>query len=141
MMWDRVIEAAKAAIQADANLSAIFGDAVRRAAPSTTPFEPKVPILEYTIVTDTENELWAPTIIQFDVWSPDVDRLLAAERGLRRLFTPALPRRYGEVFMWTEFVDGAVLATPDRNGFHGRGLRFRFSPLRERYNPGLASAD
>lgn len=141
MMWDRVIEAARAAIQADPNLSQIFGEAVRMAAASATPFNPKTPVLEYSLIGNTETEIWEPSIIQFDIWTPDVDRMIAAERALRRLFTPALPRAYGAVYMWTEYIDGAVLATPDRNGFYGRGLRFRFSPLRERYNPEFASAD
>lgn len=143
MMWDRVLEAIRQAIVDDANLRSIYGDAVRMAATSATPFNPSAPLLEYTVLTDTEVEQWAPCLIQFDLWSPDVDRLLAGERALRRLFTPTMPTRYGEeeVYMWSEFVDGAVLATPDRNGFFGRGLRFRFSPLREQYNPGLASAD
>lgn len=141
MMWDRVIEAIRAAILADPVLSQIFGDAVRMATTSAEPFNPPAPLLEYTVLTDTEVEQWAPCLIQFDVWSPDVERMLAGERALRRLFTPTMPTSYGEVYMWSEYIDGAVLATPDRNGFNGRGLRFRFSPLREQYNPGLASAD
>lgn len=140
MIWDRAIEAIRAAILADANLTQIFGDAVRMAAASDIPFEPKVPLLEYSVLTDTESEQWAPMIVQFDVWAPDVDRLLAGERALRRLFVPVLPRSYAGLFMLSEYVDGEVLATPDRNGFHGRGLRFKFSPLLERNNPGLASA-
>lgn len=138
MMWDHVIEALRATILADPILSAIYADRVRMATPSGTPFVPKVPILEYLLVGDVENELWAPTIIQFDQWAMKVDDIVASERRLRRLFHVTLPRKFGPVFMWGEYNGGEVLATPDRNGFDGRAIRFRFTPLREGY-AGIAS--
>jgi hypothetical protein len=138
MMWDNVIEVIRTTILDDGILAAIYGDRVRMATPSGTPFDPKVPILEYLLVGDTENELWAPTIIQFDQWAPTIDDVVASERRLRRLFHVTLPRKFGPVYMWGEYAGGEVLATPDRNGFDGRAIRFRFTPLRERY-AGLAS--
>lgn len=135
MMWDRVIEALRTVILADAVLAPIYGDRVRMAAASDTPFEPKVPILEYSLIGDVEREQWAPTIIQFDQWAPDDETAVASERRLRRLFNPELPTSYDGLFMWAQYVDGTILATPDRNGFVGRAVRFRFTPLREIHDP------
>lgn len=138
MMWDHVIEAIRETILNDGILAGIYGDRVRMATPSGTPFDPKVPILEYLLVGDTENELWAPMIVQFDQWALKIDDVVASERRLRRLFHVTLPRQFGQVYMWGEYAGGEVLATPDRNGFDGRAIRFRFTPLREQY-AGIAS--
>lgn len=135
MMWDRVIEACRAVILADAALVAIYADRVRMATPSGTPFVPEVPILEYSVIGDVERDQWAPTIIQFDQWAPDIDQAVASERRLRRIFNPELPQEFAGLFMWAQYVDGTILATPDRNGFSGRAVRFRFTPLRERHDP------
>lgn len=135
MMWDRVIEACRATIVADDILGPIYGDRVRMASASATPFVPEVPILEYSVIGDVERDQWAPTIIQFDQWAPDVEVAVASERRLRRIFNPELPQEFAGLFMWAQYVDGTVLATPDRNGFAGRAVRFRFTPLRERHDP------
>lgn len=135
MMWDRIIEALRTVILADAVLAPIYGDRVRMASASATPFVPDVPILEYSVIGDVERDQWAPTIIQFDQWAPDVEVAVESERRLRRIFNPELPQHFAGLYMWAQYVDGTVLATPDRNGFAGRAVRFRFTPLRERHDP------
>lgn len=135
MMWDRVIESFRTIILADVVLAAIYDDRVRMASASATPFSPTTPVLEYSMIADTERDQWAPTIIQFDQWAPDVETTVASERRLRNLFNPELPREYAGLFMWAQYVDGTVLAIPDRNGFAGRAIRFRFTPLREIHDP------
>lgn len=135
MMWDRVIEAMRATILADADLVAIYGDRVRMATTSATPFNPKTPVLEWTVVGDTEVDQWAPVIVQLDQWAPDIEEVIASERRLRILFNPELPTQYSGLFMWAQYIDGNVLATPDRAGYCGRGVRFRFTPLREIHDP------
>lgn len=135
MMWDRIIEAIRETILADATLRAIYDDRVRMATSSGTPFVPKTPILEYSVIGDVERDQWSPTIIQFDQWAPDVESAIDSERRLRRLFNPELPTSYAGLFMWAQYVDGTILATPDRNGFVGRAVRFRFTPLREVHDP------
>lgn len=135
MMWDRIIEACRATILADAELSAIYGDRVRMATPSGEVFDPPAPLLEYSVIGDVERDQWAPTIIQFDQWARDVEVAVASERRLRRIFNPELPTSFAGLFMWAQYVDGTILATPDRNGFVGRAVRFRFTPLRERHDP------
>jgi hypothetical protein len=39
----------------------------------------------------------------------------------------------GGVTMFSEFNDASDLATPSRSGYTGRGVRFRFAPLRQQY--------
>ncbi len=135
MMWDRVIEACRTVILEDGILAGIYADRVRMATSSGTPFNPKTPVLEYSVIGDVERDQWAPVILQFDQWSPDVETAVASERRLRRIFNPELPQEFAGLFMWAQYVDGTILATPDRNGFVGRAVRFRFTPLRERHDP------
>lgn len=136
MNWDRVIEACSTVILADPILSSIYGTRVRMATPSAEVFDPPAPLLEYSVIGDAERgDQWAPTIIQFDQWAREVEVAIASERRLRRLFNPELPATYAGLFMFAQYVDGTILATPDRNGFVGRAVRFRFTPLRDRYDP------
>lgn len=139
MMWDRVIERLLVIIAEDGILSSEFGDRIRMAGSGAAP-SPRDSLLEYTHIADSEGELWAPCVFQFDIWAPQMARVTVAERRLRQLFNPPLPTDYGGVMMFAQYVDGTMLASPDRNGFSGRGIRFRFTPLRERY-AGLAPTE
>lgn len=132
MMWDRVIERLRALMLVDGVLEPVFGDNVRMAGSGASP-SPKVSMIEYTLVADSEDELWAPCVIQFDVWAPTFDKVTIGERRLRQLFNPPLPIELEGVMMWAQYVEGNLLASPDRDGFSGRAVRFRFTPLRERY--------
>ena len=86
------------------------------------------------LVADGENEQWAPCTLQWNLWTADLASNVAAERALRRLFTADLPVNLGTVYtVSSEYVDGDVLATPDRDGYFGRAVRFRHTPLREQY--------
>lgn len=135
MMWDKALEGIRAAIAAFPPLADMYGANVRQASTSNMPFDPKVPTLEYTVITDTVTEQWEPMIVQFDIWGRTVEQMIEGERALRNLFTPILPREFGGVFMLSEVIDAAHLSVPDRAGYYGRGLRIRFAPLREHYQP------
>lgn len=139
MMWDRVLSALLVTLLADDKIAELFGDRVRMTGSGAAP-NPKDSLLEYMLIGDTERETDAPCVIQFDVWAPKMDDTAAGERRLRQLFNRDLPTSFGgESPMWAQYLDGSVLASPDRDGFSGRGVRFRFTPLRERY-AGLAPA-
>lgn len=135
MMWDHVIRRLLASITEDQILSGIYGDRVRWAAVGN--FDSKTPTLEYTLIGDAESELWNPIIIQFDQWAPKMDVVAASERRLRALFHRDLPIVIDGLAMWSQYQDGVTLAAPNRDGFSGRGIRFRFTPIREQY-AGLA---
>lgn len=135
MIWDDLIERIYAIIDADTVLKGLYGDAMRMAGTA----EHSIPSLEWTLITDRESELWAPHVIQFDQWSFNLEDVVTSERRLRALFHQDLPVLLGgDLLVWAEYQDGTVLAAPDRNGFAGRAVRFRFTPLRERY-AGLAA--
>lgn len=130
MMWDHVMERVVAEILMDDVLATIYGDAVRAAGTG----EQIVPSLEWTLVGDTENELWAPMIVQFDQWTKTGEQNRRSEFRLRQLYHRDVPRTIaGDTMMWTMYSDGAVLAMPDRSNFIGRTIRFTFTPLRAKY--------
>lgn len=130
MRWDDVIRVTSAAAAANPILSGIFGEAIRAA--GSAEFEH--PALEYTLISDTEEfEIWAPCVIQWDAFTPSMDSLIAAARALNGLFNHDIPVAILGTYMFAEYIDGAVLASPDVHGFYGRGFRYRFTPIREQY--------
>jgi hypothetical protein len=143
MRWDALLKAAGDVAATHPDLAAIFGDNIRLhgtwkldtpGQPDGSPPLPNVPLLELRLVSDLENELWAPTIIQWDIWVKTLPEAVRAERALRRLFHADSYVTIGGIEMWSEYLDGdSSTATPDRDGFFGRAIRFRHTPLRERY--------
>ncbi len=139
MMWDRVIEALLATLESDPTIVELFDSRIRMTGTGAAP-SPKATLLEFMLIADSERETEAPCVIQFDAWAPTMDEVARAERRLRQLFNRSLPEDFGAGPMWAQYVDGSMLASPDRDGFSGRATRFRFTPLREKYAPPLPSA-
>ena len=127
MMWDQIIARVIEQIENDPTMAQLFGDRIRAAQGSS---ELEVPLLEWMLIGDTEDELWAPTVIQFDLWNATAEDNRLAEARLRAMYHQDLPIVVGGLMMWAQYNDGSVLAEPDRSGFIGRALRFRFTPLR-----------
>jgi hypothetical protein len=92
-------------------------------------------VLEYALIADSETEQWAPVVLQFDQWCRTMPELARSEQRLRRMFHLDLPATFGAVQMWAQYVDGDSLASPDRDGYFARAIRFRFTPLRDLYDP------
>lgn len=131
MKWHLVVDAVLAAILANGTLAGIFGTRVRKNGPGPV----QSPVLEWSLIGYTHEEQWEPCILQLDCWCNDELSLLQAEQTLLRLFNRELPESLGGVLMWQQFEDSDDLATPDRDGYYARALRFRFTPLRDRYDP------
>lgn len=131
MMWDQVIIRVAALVQADSVLLGIYGSADHMRMAGTGDL--LRPSLEWTFIGDTESELWSPCTFQFDQWCESMSALIASERRLRALFHTSLPIELDGLRMWAEYLDGQVLATPDRNDVDGRAVRFRFTPIRSKY--------
>lgn len=129
MRWPEVLEAIATAAAADSVLTGIYGTAIRQA--GSAAFE--VPALEHTLIADGEAEQWAPHTVQWDQWCETQADLINSERALMRLFHHDVPVVIGGLGMWALFTEGAELSSPDRDGVHGRAVRFRFTPIRERY--------
>jgi hypothetical protein len=126
--WYRVEPVIAAALAADGVIEGIFGGCVRKAGVHNW----SVPCVEYDTISGVETELWAPQVIQFNVYTESMGDLRTAERQIRRLFEQELPVRIGGVYMWAMYIDAANLEGPERQGYYARGLRFEFSPLRDR---------
>lgn len=129
MMWDQVIQRVKVEVLADATLSGIFATAFRAAGTG----EQEIPLIEWTLISDVENELWAPMIFQFDLWTKTAAQCRIAERAMRGLYHQDMPRMLGDLMVWMQYNDGSILAIPDRSNFVGRAVRFIFTPLRSKY--------
>jgi hypothetical protein len=128
--WDAQIRAASDTVAADPILSVLF-PTMRYAGTG----DHTVPLLEHHRIAYSEDELWAYVTIQWDLFCESLEALQAAERQLNHLFHVEVQREYGGMPMWSQFVEGDVLATPDRDGYFGEAIRFRMAALRERYEP------
>jgi len=128
MRWPEVVDALLFAVNADDVLSAIFGPNVYRAGDRDL----RVPALEYSIISDVENERYNPLRIQWDVFVRRDSDLVAAERMLRFLFNHDLPTVIAGVPMWAEYVARSDIPGL-RDGIRGSSTDFRFTPVRTRY--------
>ena len=129
MQWDNVLERVVATLKADAVLVALYGDAMR----FTGSGGHHVPMLEWLLIGDSEGELWAPVTIQIDQWLAHDEDLIASERRLRELFHREVDFDFAGLRCTAQYLDGQVLASPDRDGYYGRAVRFVITPLRARY--------
>jgi hypothetical protein len=129
MMWDQLMARIITLITTDVGIVEIYGDRIRMSGSS----EFEDPVLEWTMIGDSETELWAPMIIQFDQWTLNADTLWKSEFRLRGLFHHDLPIIIDGVQLWTQYQDGTIIAMPDRHNQFGRAIRFRFTPLRRQY--------
>jgi hypothetical protein len=129
MRWPEVLEAIATEAAGDSVLELIYGDAIRQAGSA----EYAIPSLEHTLIADSEVEQWAPHTVQWDQFCATQAALIESERALMRLFNHDVPVEIGGLMMWSLFLEGAELSAPDRDGVHARAVRFRFTPIRERY--------
>jgi hypothetical protein len=131
-MWDRVVKAMLDAVAADERLAAIYGERVRAAADGKK-IEP--PLLEWVLIGDGVGEQWSPVTIQLDQWVKTADELRASEARLHHLFSRDMTASYGGLTMFAGYAGGDTLALPNRDGYYGRAVRFRLTPLRRQYAP------
>lgn len=118
-------------IAADTVFAGIFGEKIRLG--GTGPLEK--PLLEYWKIGESENELFAPVTLQFDAWLATDLELNRVVQRLRRKYHQDVPVVIGGLGMWCQYVDDESLASPDRDGYFAHATRFRFTPLRDRYQP------
>src|SRR5690349_3733284 len=128
MMWDQILQRVAATCEANPTLAGLYGMHMRHA---TEGGQVHVPSLDWMVVADSETELWAPCLVQFDQWTRSMSDLAASERVLRHLFHRDVPGDFAGIQCFFQYEDGSLLASPERNGFCGRAIRFRLTPLRE----------
>jgi hypothetical protein len=131
MKWRDVMGAVISTVEDDEGIDAIYGDEIRLG--GSPDFA--VPSLQYHLVADGETELFSTVVLQFDQWCATLADLTASELRLTRLFHRDLPENFAGLVMWAQYVDGESLAVPDRDGYFARAVRFRFTPLRDLYQP------
>lgn len=129
MMWDAVVAAIKTTCEGDGTLVGLYGTAMRMSGTGDMTGRR----LEWDLIGDAEDELWAPVTVQFDQYLDSMAGLVASERRLRDLFHRDLPAEIGGLLCWLQYVDGAGLGVPSRDQYYGRAVRFRITPLREQY--------
>lgn len=98
--------------------------------------EHEVPSVQVHIVGDTEGELWAPVAVQVDIFHKSMTEIRAMESAIRTRYQAPLPIPIGNLTCWSQFTGGAMLETPSRDKYHGRAIRFTFTPLRAAYTGG-----
>lgn len=137
MRWDEVLTAVMTAAETDATLLSVakLEANIRLSGPKVY----RIPLVEATVLSDDEGELWAPVDIQWDLFFGSMDDLVSAERALRDLFDREGVVEIEGLRMWAFFLEGAALEGPtldDTNDVFSRALRFRFAPVRERLTKG-----
>ncbi len=126
MRWHDVILAITTAAVADSTLAGIYGEVIRQKGNH----ELLLPSLEYLLVSDTETEVFEPTVIQWDQFTLTTEDLIASERALRALFDHELGVVIEGVTLLCQFIDGATLETPSGDNYYARAIRFEFEPVR-----------
>lgn len=136
MTWDDVVQAMVAALQADAQLVALLGDATRIFAMEEG-VERRVPGVGYQLIYEAEEEVLNPIIVQIDYWAAKVGttpaRAQAAlmEQRIRRVLHHPIRRDFGGIEMATLFVESRDMDDP-KPGVIRRQLDFRFEPVKRR---------
>ena len=131
MMWHEVMTRIVAQIAAHPTLGQLYADRIRMASPSG---KQQVPGIEWSLLGDTEGELWEPILIQLDIWYTDDATMIQTEQILRGMFRQDLPFKLaGDFTVIATYEGGTMLAVPDRANFYGRGIRFRIAALRNQY--------
>lgn len=135
MMWDLVLAKAGNLARTDLALAAIYGDAFRLMGSGQS----RVPLLEWALIgDDASGELWLSHTVQFDQFVKTMPELVASELALRALFHQDLPINLAGLQTFARYQGGenlvdAPLATPGRDNYLGRAIRFRLTPLQRQY--------
>lgn len=127
MRWVDALEAAIAALLADATLSAIPGFSVRRRGEFTLQ---QVPSITWQAFSDEIAENTNPIEVQFDVFARGIDQALVLEGRLRAILHRDTPQTLGGVLMRTQLADARDHEDPEPGVVH-RSLDFELEPARE----------
>jgi hypothetical protein len=129
VIWDEVIQACIAALVADSALTtALGGNFVR---PMEEGEERRIPSVAWTLVTENEQEVLNPTLIQLDYWATGRVQAVTIERRIRRVLHSNIRRTFGGIEMATLFEESRDMNDPKPGVVH-RSLDFRFEPVKRR---------
>ena len=131
MMWPEVIQAWVALMNADAALIAALGG--QHIYPAQAARAVRVPSVEYSLVSDIEEESFNPIIVQVDYWAKGTAASATIERRIRRLTHRDTARTLGSLRLWTRYLDSRSHQYPAELGVVHRSLDFEFTPVRGQY--------
>jgi hypothetical protein len=144
MRWDDVIRVAVAALDADQAIVSELGGS-GRIWPVDQTRAVQYDCIEYSIVSDVEEEVMNRIVVSFDIRCRGDDKVSAmkktatVERRVRRVLTrPYNDGRIEGVYVNPRLVDARTMPVPEENVMH-RQVDILFEPVRERYAaPNLA---
>jgi hypothetical protein len=132
MRWDYFIEFWTARLLADPALVSVMG----RAAfiyPAQSARAVIVPSIEYTLISDTESELFNPIGIQVDLWAKGIKKAAQVERRIRVLTNGDVGQDLGGERVWMQYRDARTLDYPKDAEVIHRTLDFEFEAVRGKY--------
>lgn len=132
MRWDFFIQHWTARLLNDNALVSVMGRAdFITPAQSSRPVE--VPSIEYTLVTDTESELWNAVTIQVDTWAKGWVKSAQIERRLRIITSLDVGQDLGGERVWIKHQDSRTIDyNTDTKTVH-RTHDFLFEAARGKY--------
>jgi hypothetical protein len=131
MVWDEVIEALVAALEADTTLATALGAtaADSRIGPIEHGEETRIPSVRYQVISDVEEETLNNVLVQFDYWAQNRNSARNIERRIRETLGARTRRSFGSLEMWVLYLDGRDMGDPMPGVVH-RSLDFRCVPVR-----------
>lgn len=127
MNWDLVVAAIVKLWRDDTQLMAALGSG--SVEPAESNVERRIPGLRYTVITESENEITNPILLQVDYWTLSRAKGITLERRLRWLTVTRWPITINNVVMWIFLEDSRDAADPQPGVLH-RQLDFRCVPVR-----------
>ena len=133
-MQQEILEAAVAALRADASLMTALGGDATRVGPIVEDEERRIPSVRYQVISDTEEETMNPVLVQFDYWAQGLVAAMQIERRIRTALTGRTRKAWslpggGSISMWALYTDSRSMTDPTPGVVH-RSLDFRFVPVR-----------
>jgi hypothetical protein len=137
MMWDVVLPAWVALLEADEPLIELLGGA--HIYPASAARKVRVPSVEYSIVDDRETELFNPMRVQVDYWARGLEAAAAIERRIRMVTHRDVARElevdeYEGLRLWTRYMDSRTHPYPAEQGVVHRSMDFQIEPVRARFH-------
>lgn len=131
MRWDVVVEAWLGLIAPDSDVTEVLGADPEFFMAGEREFA--APGLEWSLIANTEGELWEISDVQLDFMVRKIDQLVKLEKALRRLLHHDLPITVDGIFMWSQMRGGGRPLQGPADGLLGRSIDCRLTYLRSRY--------
>jgi hypothetical protein len=136
MIWDRVLADVRDTMRLDDGVRAVLG---------VTGEEPivglagsrawAVKMIEFTVISDVEGEVFNGIRVQWDLFVASVDDLIALERACRRVLHHDLPVEFGSYLVWSQIVESRSLPGPTEDGVFSKSLDQLLTAVRSKYQP------